>query len=220
MYNILIGCDQSYYDTWATTLLWSIQHYAPWVNLHCHIVNPSNTLNKLDHVSYTTEERDLSDPDVFSGYLQAVRFLKAYELFPNNEPVIVVDTDSICTHSFTKEQFDQVHLDHPVVLYKEKTSRWLAGFISMGSNTFRKDFHDLLMSKPIEEWAGFWDQTCLKQLNDKHVFEKAPIDWMSIGKNGNESIFLTLKGEQKELEKYLGNYLKVKTQIENSQSSD
>jgi len=74
MYNILIGCDQSYYDTWARTLLRSIQHYAPWVSLHCHIVNPSNTLTKLDHVSYTTEVRDLSDPNVFNGYLQQFVF--------------------------------------------------------------------------------------------------------------------------------------------------
>ena len=219
MYNILIGCDQSYYDTWARTLLGSIQHYATWVSLHCHIVNPSNTFTQLDHVSYTTEERDLSNPDVFNGYLQAVRFLKAYELFPNNEPVIIVDTDSICTRSFTKEQFDQVHLNNPVVLYKEKTTRWLAGCISMGANTFRKDFYDLLMSKPIEEWSGFWDQTCLKQLSNTHNFIKCPPEWMSIGKLRN-SHFLTLKGEQKETEKFLGAYRKIKTDIQNSQSSD
>jgi hypothetical protein len=212
MYNILIGCDQTYYDTWARTLLRSIQHYAPWVSLHCHIVNPGNTLTRLDHVSYTTEERDLSDPNVFNGYLQAVRFLKAYELFPNNEPVIIVDADSICTRSFSQEQYDQVHLDHPVVLYKEKTTRWLAGFISMGSNTFRKDFYDLLMSKPIEEWSGFWDQTCLKQLDNKYNFTRCPSEWMSIGKLRN-SHFLTLKGEQKETDKYLDQYIKIKKSI-------
>lgn len=209
---ILIGCDQKYYDQWATTLLRSIHYYAPWVKLHCHVVNPDN-LKQIPNVSYTTEEKDLSDPDVFNGYLQAVRFLKAYELFPNNEPVIIVDADSICTHSFSQEQYDQVHLDTPVVLYKEKTTRWLAGFISMGSNTFRKDFYDLLMSKPIEEWSGFWDQKCLKQLSNTHNFIKCPTEWMSIGKNGLRSIFLTLKGDQKTTEKYLLYYNKVKAKV-------
>ena len=98
------------------------------------------------------------------------------------------------------------------MLYKEKTSRWLAGFISMGSNTFRKGFYDLLMSKPIEEWSGFWDQTCLKQLDNKYNFTKCPSEWMSIGKLRN-SHFLTLKGEQKETDKYLDQYIKIKKSI-------
>ena len=83
----------------------------------------------------------------------------------------------------------------------------------MGSNTFRKDFYDLLMSKPIEEWSGFWDQKCLKQLSNTHNFIKCPTEWMSIGKNGLRSIFLTLKGDQKTTEKYLLYYNKVKAKV-------
>jgi len=220
MYNVLIGCDQAYYDKWAITLLGSIQHYAPWVSLHCHIVNPTN-FKQLPYVSYTTETKDLSDPDVFAGYLQAVRFIKAYELFPNSEPVIVIDTDSICTQSFTEQEFDQVHLDQPVILYKEKTQRWLAGFISMGTGNFRKDFHDILLSIPLEKFKGFWDQTCLRTLNDQYKFKRCPSKWMIIGKSKNSN-FLTLKGEQKELDEYLRRYKQIQSSIdiESDQSSD
>jgi len=82
----------------------------------------------------------------------------------------------------------------------------------MGTNTFRKDFYDLLMSKPIEQWSGFWDQTCLKHLSNTHNFIKCPTEWMSIGKLRN-SHFLTLKGEQKETAKYLDIYNNIKERI-------
>ena len=39
--NILVGCDQTYYDEWAVPLLKSINKHNPWINLHCHIVNPT-----------------------------------------------------------------------------------------------------------------------------------------------------------------------------------
>ena len=40
--NILIGCDQSYYEQWAINLVKSIQHFNPFVQCHVHIVNPDN----------------------------------------------------------------------------------------------------------------------------------------------------------------------------------
>jgi hypothetical protein len=210
--NILIGCDQKYYDQWATTLLRSIHYYAPWVNLHCHVVNPTK-LKKLSFVNYTTEEKEFKDNVVKIGYLQAVRFLKAYELFPNDEPVLILDADSICTRSFNERLFDAIHQDNPVVLRKEKTNRWLAGFISLGTSTFRKDYYKLLTKKPIDQWAGFWDQQCLKKLSYEYDFIQCPTQWMSIGKNGNQSIFLTLKGDQKTSEKFLPYYNEIKRKI-------
>ena len=53
-YNILIGCDTIYYRDWGISLLASIQHYCPWINLHCHIVNPEE-IDELPGVDYTYE---------------------------------------------------------------------------------------------------------------------------------------------------------------------
>ena len=92
MRTVLIGCDQAYYDTWAITLLRSIQYHAPWVSLHCHIVNPEN-LTKIPNVTYTTEHRIFSNDDAMTAYLQAVRFKVAYEEY-SNQPVMIVDADS------------------------------------------------------------------------------------------------------------------------------
>ena len=39
-YNVLVGCDQKYYNDWAENLILSIRHFNPWLTCHVHIVNP------------------------------------------------------------------------------------------------------------------------------------------------------------------------------------
>ena len=207
MRTVLIGCDQAYYDTWAITLLRSIQYYAPWVNLHCHVVNPKN-LTELPNVRYTTEHRVFSNDDSSIAYLQAVRFKVAYEEY-SDQPIMIVDTDSICTKEFFPKDYNQV-VQGQTILHHPKADRWLAGFFATNNPVFLRDYYTELTSKPIDVWQWGRDQDVLRDLSFKYEYTQADKYWMSIGKNGNQSVFLTLKGDQKIKEKYLAYYNQVK----------
>lgn len=100
-YNVLLGCDQKYYDEWAVPLLKSIHRHNPWLNLHCHIVNPT-VENSLDNVDITTEKREFINSEAEISYLQSVRFLAVAEKFNNNENVFTLDADSICTRTIAQ----------------------------------------------------------------------------------------------------------------------
>lgn len=207
--NILIGCDQTYYDEWAVPLLKSIHKHNPWINLHCHIVNPT-VENSLDNVSITTEIREFLNNESKISYLQCVRFLAVARKFKNNEPVITLDADSVCTRSIGQTATQRL-FEHQHVLKHHKEARWLAGFVAFNSNGFRQEYYKELMSKPIDEWEWGRDQNVLNNLADKYKFKDLDRLWMAIGKNRTNSAFLTLKGEQKRTDKYLNvykNYLK------------
>ena len=95
--HILVACDQNYYREWGFHLLKTIQTFNPhpWLNLHCHIVNPNeyHTDWRLENVEYTTEDyKDVSIP-----YLQAVRFLVAAKKFKNNERVMILDNSVVAS---------------------------------------------------------------------------------------------------------------------------
>ena len=203
--NILIGCDQKYYNDWGINLIKSIRHFNPWITCHVHIVN-SHQFEKINGVDYTTEERTFSSDTVKIGYLQSVRFLKVAEKFNDNELVMTLDADTICTRKTTPEEFT-LAASKITVLRHLKDRRWLAGLVTYGEPGFKQEFADRLLSNPIEEWAPFHDQTVLDSLSNRFQFnEQQKLYWMSIGKNVNRSVFLTLKGNQKIKDKYLNIY--------------
>ena len=205
-FNILIGCDQTYYDQWATPLLQSIQRHNPWINLHCHIVNPTQD-NTLDGVSITYETKEFASDTVKISYLQSVRFLAISNKFSKNERVITLDADSICTRKIGKTAIERL-FEKQYVLKHHKENRWLAGFVVFNDNGFRQEYARELNRIPVDNWKWGRDQTVLNQLADDYKFEKLDPLWMAIGKNRNSSAFLTLKGEQKETDKYLNVYRK------------
>mgnify|MGYP000949496317 CR=1 FL=1 len=205
-YNILIGCDQTYFDKWATPLLQSIQRHNPWINLHCHIVNPTKD-NALDSVSITSETINFSNDESKISYLQSVRFLAVANKFRKNERVITLDADSICTRQIGNTAIERL-FEKQYVLKHHKENRWLAGFVVFNDNGFREEYASQLNSVPVDKWKWGRDQTVLNQLADEYKFEKLDPLWMAIGKNRNSSAFLTLKGEQKETDKYLNVYRK------------
>jgi hypothetical protein len=202
--NVLIGCDQAYYDKWGIELLNSVKRHNLQVNLHCHIINPEKE-NKLTGVDITTEQRIFVSEDSRIAYLQAARFLVAAEKFSNNESVIILDADSICTRSFDDLEllFSKKH-----ILKHHKEDRWLAGFVTFIDNSFRQEYSSLLKEVSVDEWSWGRDQLILNHLSREYEYEPLPVDWMSIGKNRYNSVFLTLKGEQKETDKYLDVYRK------------
>jgi len=202
--NILIGCDQTYYDTWAAPLLQSIRRHNPWIRLHCHIVNPTKD-NALDNVDITSNQLEFVSDESKISYLQGVRFLAVADKFQKNEYVITLDADSICTR-----QIDNINLvelfQKQYVLQHPKEDRWLAGFVTFLDNGFRQEYAKEIKSIPIQQWKWGRDQTILNSLANEFNFQKLDTSWMSIGKNKNNSVFLTLKGEQKETDKYLNWY--------------
>lgn len=212
MYNILIGCDHAYYEQWGVPLLKSVKHYAPWVNLHAHIVN-TDSYTRLADVNYTTETRAFYSDESRIAYLQAVRFLKAYELFPGVEDhIITVDADSICTQSFTPAELDSIK-HTPTILKHQKAGHWLAGFVSYGASRFKKDIYDLILSEPIENWVYGRDQACMAELSNDIQYQECGDRWMKVGKPHKDAIFLTLKGNQKNTDKYLQHYNKIKERV-------
>jgi lipopolysaccharide biosynthesis glycosyltransferase len=203
-YNILVGCDQTYYDKWAVPLLLSIQRHNPWIQLHCHIVNPTKN-NLLDDVDITSEQRTFVTDESKISYLQSVRFLAVADKFSQNENVITLDADTICTRSITKKAttslFKKQH-----VLKHHKDDRYLAGFVTFLDNGFRQEYSKELKFIPVDNWAWGRDQTVMAKLASHYNFEPLSKEWMSIGKNKSNSVFLTLKGEQKNKDKYLNGY--------------
>ena len=196
--HILVACDQKYYDKWAFNLLKSIQHFNshPWLSLHCHIVNPKeeHTDWRLEGVNYTTEKYD----NVSIPYLQAVRFLIAAQKFKNDEHVLILDADSICTREFTKEEFINVTSDVTVLKHHKKNAihPWLCGFVTLGTELFRQDYANNLLITKTHEWEYGHDQDILLFVSNLHQYKEAPQEWICMGKQNPKSVFLTLKGDK------------------------
>jgi len=209
--SILVGVDQKYYDDWASTLLKSINFNCPDIKLRCHVVNPKN-LKKLPFVEYTTEEISFDNEDSKISYLQAVRFL-AVSKIPTTEFVLTIDADTICCKKFTKEEFINIFDKQNILVKDKKPDRWLCGLVCFKNDNFRYEYAKLLNSDPISTWKVGRDQKVLSKLKDKFNFVPVHYKWMSIGKNGRGSIFLTLKGDNKITHKYLEVYRQFKNEI-------
>jgi len=210
-YNVLLGCDLKYYNDWTVPLLKSIHFHNPWINLHCHIVNPT-VENSLDNVSITTEKREFLNSDTKIAYLQAVRFLVASEKFSNNENVVTLDADSICTRSIIEPTEIENLFQKQYVLKHHKEDRWLAGLVVFNQNGFRQELNKELTSIAFDNWQWGRDQIVLNTFANEFNFQSVGNQWMSIGKNKANSVFLTLKGNQKVKEKFLINYRRYKDQ--------
>jgi len=204
VYNLVVGVDQNYFDKWARTLLWSIYRYNPQLNLHCHIVNPTKT-NKMSNVDITEEHISFESETSKISYLQSVRFLISADKFGTNEKIITVDADTICTRSYTQDEINLLFSKNHI-LQHYKDQRWLAGLIAFSNDQFRQDYAKEIRSKEIKHWEWGRDQNVLAKFSNQYNFVPAPRDWISIGKNGAESVFLTLKGNQKNKNRYLDIY--------------
>jgi len=208
MYNILLACDSVYYDTWAINCIRSIQKFTPWVNVHIVIVNPKNSYHKISGVNYYEDVIDFPNESCKVAYYQAVRFLKCAELFPNNELVMTIDCDTLCTREFTKNELHTI-LSSIHVQRHQKDIRWMAGLVTYGNDSkFRNEFREQLLKLPLEKWPYGWDQDILNSLHSTYNYKTLKVgEWMSFGR-GNGT-FLTLKGDQKISEGYLNTYQSI-----------
>lgn len=205
-YNILIGCDQKYYDDWGVHLLKSIYDRNKWLEhrLHCHIVNPTK-FDSLPYVNYTTEYRNFESQESKISYLQAVRFLKVAEKIDSNNLFLTLDADTICTRSFIEKDFAML-FDQINVLLHRKSLHWLAGFITFNSVDFAQNYSKMLLELPIDNWSYGRDQVVLAKLSKQYEFNSIGHKWMYYGKNTKGSVFYTLKGTQKIKNNYLDVY--------------
>ena len=212
---ILISCDSLYYKDWGIALLTSMQVHVPWINLHCHIVNPARHYRKIPGVTYTIEERTFANEESKIGYLQAARFLAVRDQCHPNDFVMTIDCDSICVTPFSEKNFLQLFTTNETpVLQHPKHKGWLAGLVTFNRSNFRNDFADMLLDVPIDEWKIGRDQVILAQLAVKYNFSPVHRPWMNIGKLRLGTRFLTLKGAQKTSPKYLPGYEKSKAIID------
>jgi hypothetical protein len=207
-FNILIACDQKYYDDWGKTLLETTFLRNSWLagSLHCHIVNPDEN-DRLPYVNYSFETREFASEESRISYLQSARFLAVADKISNEDFFITLDADTICTRDFDECEFQEI-FDNINVLKHRKAGHWLAGFVTFNSVKFAKDYASELLSKPIEEWQIGRDQIILDQLSKRYDFKELSHVWMSYGKSIRESAFFTLKGNQKTSDKYLYLYEK------------
>jgi len=204
--NILVACDQNYYNDWAEAFLKSAYNRNPWLRnkLFCHIVNPTS-FTKLPYVTYSLEDRTFSSDESRIAYLQAVRFLAVAEKISNTELFVTVDADTICTKSFTEKEFEKV-FNNTHVLKHRKAGNWLAGFVTFNNPAFAIDYATRLQAISIDNWNIGRDQVILAELAKDYKFKELPLMWMVYGKNKYGSIFYTLKGDQKITQKYKSVY--------------
>lgn len=205
MYNILLACDLVYYNIWAINCAKSIQKFAPWVAIHIVIVNPTDFYEKLSNINYYEDHVEFANDQCKIAYYQAVRFLKCAEIFLNNELVMTIDCDTLCTKSFTENKFNAI-LSSVHVQRHQKNIRWMAGLVTFGNNNnFRKELREKLLELPLEQWSYGWDQSVLNELDIAYHYKKLYVgDWMSFGRGSGT--FLTLKGGQKTASGYLKIY--------------
>jgi len=193
--HILVACDQNYYNKWGIELLKSTRYYNPssWLNVHCHIVNPSKGFEQVKDVDYTTEK--YSNPSI--EFLQGVRFLVASNKLPTDQ-VMILDADTVCTREFTKEEFIDVTSDVTVLKHHKKNAihPWLCGFVTLGTELFRQDYANNLLITKTHKWEYGHDQDILLLLSNLHQYKEAPQEWICMGKQNPKSVFLTLKGDK------------------------
>lgn len=205
MYNILLACDLEYYNVWTINCAKSIQKFTPWLNIHIVIVNPGESYEKIPKVKYYEDHIEFPNDSCKIPYYQAVRFLKCADIFTNDELVMTLDCDTLCTRQFTKDELHTI-ISTIHVQRHQKNIRWMAGLVTYGSDSkFRNEFREQLLSMPLEKWQYGWDQDVLNELDSTYNYSKLTVgNWMSFGRGGG--IFLTLKGDQKIAEGYLEIY--------------
>jgi hypothetical protein len=209
--NLLISCDQSYYELWGETCLKSIQKFSPAVKLHANIVNATK-IEELPGVKYHYDSQEFSSEDHRIGYLQCSRFIKSAELFQNKEPVVTIDCDTICWREITVEQWNRLS-SNIYVLRHHKKPRWLAGLVSFGrDNSFREDLKKRLLEFPFDRLRSGIDQKVLRNLSETYEFHETIVgDIMSFYRG--HAPLVTFKGEQKDHKESMLHYHTVKRSL-------
>ena len=98
-YNLLLACDRSYYDQWAINLARSVQTWLPWMSITM-VLADSEPVEDIPEVRYVYHTSPEMGDDQRVAYYQALRFLICAELFDDDQLVMTLDVDTVCTQSF------------------------------------------------------------------------------------------------------------------------
>jgi hypothetical protein len=174
-------------------------------------VNPDNII-EMSNVEYVYVTQDFNSLDAshredsMISYYQSLRFIKCAELFPNNELVMTMDCDTICTREFSKQDFKDVCKDIHVQTHQKDLDLWMCGLVTFGSDSlFRNRIREALLEQPIDLCKIGRDTTILNELSTEFSYSPLIIGtWMGFGKG--DAIFLTLKGTQRTSPRFLEKY--------------
>lgn len=196
-YNLLLACDRSYYDQWVPTLIRSVQTWLPWLSITV-VLADSDPVEEIPEVRYVYHTSPDLEEDQRIAYYQALRFLVCAELFDDDQLVMTLDVDTICTQSFYLAEWLPL-AQTPHALWHDKQQNWLAGMVTFGTGRkFRQAFREALLATPLDQWIYGHDQIVLRSLVGR--FSIKPISnlgkWITLGKG--PGYFLTLKGRQKQ----------------------
>lgn len=213
--HLLICCDQVYHDTWVRDLVQSVRYYNAWLRPTVVVVNPDEHFEPIPDVRYHIDRPELTD-DNRVAYLQAVRFVKAAELFDPTDAVMSIDADSICLRAIDRRDFIDL-CRQPAMLWHVKQANWLAGMFTFGMHSdFAQRLREHMLATPVSDWPWGYDQLRLRELAQSVQFREIPDTgkWITIGKIGSSNAaFLTLKGNQKIKEPFASNYQAIRERV-------
>lgn len=212
MLNLLISCDQNYYDAWGINCLKSIKKFSPQIKLHANIVNPTDVI-KIPEVEYYYDTQSFMSDDHKISYLQNSRFIKCGEIFSKNEPALTIDCDTVCWRTIPYDVWEKLS-SKIYVLKHHKKPRWLAGLVSYGKeNSFRQELRQRLLDFPTNKLRPGVDQKVLSKLNETYQYQETLVgEIMSFSKG--RAPLVTFKGEQKDDEDTMVRYRHLLKRLE------
>lgn len=222
---IYIGCDENYYQSYATPLIKSILNQIDWISVHCHVILENKNIDiLLSHPRLTHTYEIIDKPFINSIpintklevklgkydieinpkiiYYASCRFMRLEEIFEDSQRIIQIDTDSILFKPFTKKDFYNLTDDVRAMRKPKVPEKIMASALSLGKGKEGKLFRKNLSKKMYDAFCNgaYWfiDQVVLQEYFLDKDFEPIPISWNTWSFKKRDAFFRTAKGNKKE----------------------
>jgi hypothetical protein len=202
--NIFLACDNIFYHRFAINCAKTILHFSPYLHIHIHVVNHSGELFTDKNVTYTFEQFPSLPEHPSTRFYASVRLVRAAELFEDWQHVMIIDVDSLEMLAIPEDEF--VKQSSKLSQLVRKGGRWNNSMICLGlgeeARKFKESIKDELLSRPIPEWDGWYDQFCMDEIRSQHHIQPIELSWLNFSVNKQKSYFYSGKGERKESEEF------------------
>lgn len=136
--SIYLPSNTTYFNDWTKLFVLSAKKYIPWINLHCHIfdITESDRLWCEKHnLSYSSEKTPefFINQDQKRGYWVNTRFCRIPEIFDDNIAVLALDVDGLIVNPISQKEFRK-DLDKDWVAIREKGTGSLGGCLGLTPN--------------------------------------------------------------------------------------
>lgn len=168
--SIYIPSDTFYFNEWSKIFIISIKKYVPWINVHCHIFDPTDQdiawCKKYNvTVSSETTPQEFNTIDRKKGYWVCTRFYRIPEIFSNDVSVLALDSDCLFTKPLTEKEFTK-DLSQDWVAIREKGSGCLGGSVGLSAHgSARHLIREEIEKYDVLKW--YLDQTILNHFLNK-----------------------------------------------------